>query len=392
MPSVRLSKAVVEKAPSERKDVFLWDEALPGFGVRVKPSGVKSYVIQYRERSSGRSRRMTIGAHGPLLSFSEAKKRARVKLADVLAGGDPAAQRYEERTAPTVADLCSDYLVRHAEPNKRPKSVRDDRSMIERLVLPHFGQRKVAEISRRDIEALHLEMADRPYAANRLLSLLSKMFALAVSWDWRPDNPVKGVIRFQEEKRDRWLSDEELKRLWDVLESHPNRRAATAIQLQILTGARLGEVLSARPSDFNLDRAIWTKPAHQTKQRRMEHVPLSGPAADLVSKTISELDPEAPWLFPGAKPGEHIKDIKRFWASVLNEACIENYRRHDNRHTYASQLVSSGLSLEIVGRLLAHTQAQTTQRYAHLADTPLREATELFSRKVRQKPTSSRHS
>ena len=229
MPCVRLSKAVVEKASSDSKDVFLWDEALPGFGIRVKPSGQKSYVIQYRERSSGRSRRMTIGAHGPLLSFSEAKKRARMKLAGVLAGGDPAAQRKDERTAPTVDDLCIDYLKRHAVPNKRPKSVRDDRSMIDRLILPSLGERKVAKITRRDVETLHLAMAGRPYAANRLLSLLSKMFSLAVAWDWRPDNPVKGIKRFQEEKRDRWLSDEELKRIWAVLEVHPNRRAVMAI-------------------------------------------------------------------------------------------------------------------------------------------------------------------
>jgi len=114
----------------------------------------------------------------------------------------------------------------------------------------------------------------------------------------------------------------------------------------------------------------------------MEYVPPSGPAAELVSKAISELDPEAPWLFPSAKTGKPMKDLMRFWVAVLREAEIENYRRHDNRHTYASQLVSSGLSLEIVGRLLGHSQAQTTQRYAHLADNPLREATEMFAKKL----------
>lgn len=178
------------------------------------------------------------------------------------------------------------------------------------------------------------------------------------------------MTRFQEDKQDRGLSDVELERLWSALEAHSNRRAAMAIQLRILTGARLGEVLSARRNDFDLERGVWTKPSHQTKQKRTEHVPLSATAVALVSQAISSSDQDSQWLFPGNKPGRHLTDVKRFWNSVLADAVIEDYRRHDNRHTYASQLVSSGLSLEIVGRLLGHSQPQTTQRYAHLADTP----------------------
>lgn len=389
MPLEKLSKSVVEKAVAGNRDLLLWDQGLPGFGVRVKPSGVKSYLVQYRRRDSGASRRMTIGQHGPLLSFDQAKRRARAILTDAMRGDDPVEARREARAAPSMRDLCADYLERHAIPNKRPKSVKEDRSMIERIILPALGAKRVRDITRRDVEALHLRSADRPYAANRALALLSKMFSLAVKWDWRSDNPVKGIPRYEEEKRDRWLSDAELARLWAALESSPNRRAANAIRLQLLTGARLGEVLSARCDAFDLTRGVWRKPSHQTKQRRTEHVPLSLHAIQLIREILSGLAEDAEWLFPGDRPGAPLRDIKRFWRSTLEEARISDYRRHDNRHTYASHLVSGGLSLEIVGRLLGHSSAETTKRYAHLADDPLRRATETFGEKLRTDSGSS---
>jgi integrase len=382
VPIRKLSKSVVEKIEPLGTDVVVWDEALPGFGVRVKPSGVRSYVVQYRNRLTGASKRMTIGQHGPLLSFEQAKRQARTILTDAMRGLDPAEAQRSARGAPTVRNLADDYVERHAVPNKRPKGIKDDRAMLEKVVLPKLGKRKVAEITRRDIEALHITYVDRPYRANRVLALLSKMFNLAIEWGWRLDNPARGVKRFQEEKRDRWLSDQELERLWSVLENHPNRRAANAIQLQLLTGARLGEVLSARREAFDLERGVWTKPSHQTKQRKTEYVPLSPQALDLVASILGEQDTDELWLFPGNVPGQPLKDLKKFWSGVMEEAGIEGYRRHDNRHTYASHLVSDGLSLEVVGRLLGHTSPETTKRYAHLADDPLRRATELFGAKV----------
>jgi integrase len=254
--------------------------------------------------------------------------------------------------------------------------------MLENVILPAVGTKKVASIERRDIESMHLRLSDRPYQANRVLALISKMLNLAIEWGWRRDNPAKGIQRYREEKRDRWLTDEELSRLVRVLANHPNIRAANAVRLQLLTGARMGEVLKAERKDFDLDRGVWTKPSHHTKQKRREHVPLSRPAQDLVSSIVARIEPDSPYLFPGNIPGEPLQDIKKFWSMVMREADIENYRRHDNRHTYASHLVSSGLSLEIIGRLLGHTNPTTTQRYAHLADDPLRMATTQFSDKI----------
>jgi len=378
----RLCKTVVERIKAADQDVVVRDDTLPGFGVRVKPSGVRSYIIQYRNRNTSESRRLTIGQHGPLLTFDQAKKQARGMLADAIRGEDPVELRKATRRAPSVADLAADYLERHAVPKKRPKSVRDDRAMLDNIILPRLAARKVDAIGRRDVEAIHVAMQDRPYQANRVLALLSKMFNLAVEWKWRPDNPAKGVERYQEQKRDRWLSDDELRRLCRVLEQHPNTRVAHAVRLQLLTGARLGEVLASRKEYFDLQRGVWTKPSHQTKQKRTEHIPLSAQAVTLIASIIETNDPKSSFLFPGNRPDQPLREIKKFWGTAMQQAGIANYRRHDNRHTYASHLVSSGLSLEIVGRLLGHTTATTTKRYAHLADDPLRAATDQFGSKI----------
>jgi integrase len=382
MIAEKLSKTVVERIAAADREVVVWDDALPGFGVRVKPTGVRSYIIQYRNRNSGASKRLTIGQHGPLLTFDQAKRQARAILADAMRGEDPVEIRKASRRAPSVADLAADYLERHAVPKKRPKGVRDDRAMLDNVILPKLGAKKVGSIGRRDVEAIQIAMKDRPYQANRVLSLLSKMFNLAIGWKWRSDNPAKGVERYQEQKRERWLSDEELRRLCAVLDEHPNTRAANLVRLQLLTGARLGEVLTSRKEEFDLERGVWTKPSHQTKQKRTEHLPLSAQALALVASIIEASHPNSPFLFPGNKPGQPLREIKKFWSTVVRRAGITDYRRHDNRHTYASHLVSSGLSLEIVGRLLGHTTATTTKRYAHLADDPLRAATERFSSKI----------
>jgi len=383
MPKLKLSKSVVDSLTVYQADKIFWDTTLPGFGVRVKPSGAKSYLVQYRNRASGRSRRKTIGRHGPLLSLHEARAIARGYLSDVLRGGDPAVESREARTAPTVQILAEDYLSEHAIPKKRPGSVKNDRGMLDRFILPVLANRKVADVGYQDVQVLHNAMRETPYQANRTLSLLSKMFELSVRWGWRTDNPARGVEKFHEEKRHRWLSDAELTRLTDALDRHPNQLAANAIRLQLLTGARIGEVLSAKWVDIDFGRGVWIKPSHHTKQKRTEHLPLSGAALDLVSQLQETAEEASEYLFPGRNPLRPLVDLSRFWKTILSISEIEDYRIHDNRHTHASHLVSSGMSLAIVGRLLGHTNPMTTQRYAHLADDPLRDASEIMAKKMR---------
>lgn len=381
------------KAPQEGNRV-LWDADLTGFGVRITAAGAIAFVLRYV--LDGRERRFTIGKH-PDLSASAARERATVLRGRIASGEDPMENRREAREAPTVADLCDDYLDRHARPKKRPKSVKGDEQLIRLYIRPKLASRKVKAIGRRDLDELHQNLGHHPYQANRLLALLSKMFSLAVAWGWRLDNPAKGIQRFSEGRRDRWLKTDELGALSKALNAYPDERISNALRLLILTGSRLGEVMNASWDQFDLVRGVWTKPSHHTKQKKTEHVPLSGAArllvSELRSKAIEELGDEAqlakyPFLFPGNVEDRPLQDIHRAWSKICVAAKLDGLRIHDLRHTYASHLVSGGHSLPLVGRLLGHTQAATTQRYAHLADDPLRKATEEFGMMVTQKAVS----
>ena len=153
----------------------------------------------------------------------------------------------------------------------------------------------------------------------------------------------------------------------------------------MLTGARIGEVLSAQWADFDLDRGVWVKPSHHTKQKRTEHLPLAKAAVALLEKVHLAQRSGSIFVFPGKSKFKPLVDLKKFWKSLIADADIADYRIHDNRHTHASQLVSSGMSLAIVGRLLGHTNPMTTQRYAHIADEPLRAAAEVMASKMNQR-------
>ncbi len=350
-----------------------WDGDTTGFGVRITASGKIAFVLRYV--IDGRERRYTIGQY-PALTISAAREQAVSLQGDIAKGIDPLEERQARHQAPTMKVLADDYMKEHAKQFKRESSQGEDQIMLDKYILPKLRNRKVASITVRDIEALHLSLKDKPYRANRLLALLSKMMSLAVKWGHRSDNPVKGIQRYPEEKRERWLSTDELTRLAAAMEGHPNQRAANAVRLLILTGARRSEVLLASWSEFDFERGVWTKPSHHTKQKRSQHVPLSAPALLLLSGMKEKAKTDH--LFPSNKPGEPIQEIKKFWAAVCKQAKIQDARLHDLRHTFASHLVSSGASLPLVGRLLGHTQPTTTARYAHLADDPLREASDRF--------------
>lgn len=282
MSKTKLTTSSVERLPVAASDQVYWDTELRGFGVRVKPSGVKSFIVQYRDRTTGTSRRKTLGKHGPLMTVTQAKGIALGILADAMRGADPVLEMRGARRAPIVSELAAEYLEKHALPKKRPRSIKNDQSMLKRLILPALGKKRVADIRFQDIQALHNSCADTPYQANRMLSLLSKMFSLSVRWGWRSDNPAKGVEKYHEMPRERWLSEAELSRLANALDTHSNQNAANAVRLQLLTGARIGEVKNARWSDLDLERGFWTKPSHHTKQKRTEHLPLSAAAVGLL--------------------------------------------------------------------------------------------------------------
>lgn len=376
----KFTKRFVETiTPDSEKTLIFWDTELKGFGVVVLPSGRRTYCVQYRNADRVK-KRLKVGVHGHITT-EEARELAKKHLGRVAHGEDLVESAKQMRALATIDELAQDYIERHGQ-KKRAKSLNGDKNILENIILPAIGSFKVKAITRRNLETLHLQLEETPYQANRVLALLSKMFSLAIAWGWREDNPVRGIEKYQEEKRDRWLNDEELQRFFEVLDQYPGHITACVFKFLLFTGARKGEALQATWDQFDLERGVWTKPSHLTKQKKIEHLPLSEEALDILY-TLKKINPkDSLYLFPGRISGEPLKEIKTFWKTVLKKASLENVRIHDLRHTHASHLVSSGLSLSIVGKLLGHTQASTTQRYAHLADEPLRQAAALFGNKV----------
>jgi len=384
-------KLIRETPPPERGYVIVWDTVLAGFGCRItaatedRPAGARSFVLNYQ--ASGRQRSLTIGSCPPWKTI-EARRKAKDLKFSVATGADPVADKATARAAPTMDDLADLYRKVHL-PRKR--SGKGDESMLVKDILPALQHHKVAAVNHAKIAQLHRDIATRaPIVANRCMALLSKMFALAIKEGWRPDNPIIGVERMPENKRERFLNPDELRRLFDALDKHPGQ-SANAIRLLLLTGARKGEVLKAEWSQFDLDSGVWTKPSSHTKQKKTHRIPLSADAVALLTSMrdadakLAEVKaqrrnmPVAVFLFPSKVPGQAQGWIGKYWSTIRTEAGINDVRVHDLRHSYASLLAGAGLSLPIIGGLLGHTQAATTQRYAHLLDAPLRAATEAAS-------------
>jgi integrase len=350
-----------------------FDSEVGGLGVRVTCAGAKSFILDYRNRT-GRQRRITIGSTGDW-TVTAARLEARELRHQIDTGHDPLAERRAIREAPTVADLCQRFLTEHLR-SKAAATQSNYAAAIKNVVLPRLGRLKVAEVAFEDISALHRAVSQTaPIQANRIVAQLSSMFSLAIRWKWRTDNPVKGVELNHEEGRERYLRPDELSRLAAALDSSPDKQAANAIALLLLTGSRVSEVLTMRWQDVDLEAAIWIKPSQHTKQKRTHRLPLSAPARELLARLRAASD-DTGYVFPGTGGTGRRRDIKAAWWRICERAGIENCRLHDLRHTHASLLVSAGFSLPVIGRLLGHTQPRTTARYAHLADDPLRIATE----------------
>lgn len=422
----RLTETAVKelgKPPSGNR--ITYDPELKGFGVRVTSAGAKAFVLNYR--AGGRERRYTIGSW-PDWKVAAARDEAKrlKKLIDV--GEDPMAERHEQRAAPTINELADRFEAEHLS-KRRFSTARDYRSMLKLYIRPRLGRMKVADVRHADVERLHAFVARAaPVRANRVVALLSKMLNLSIKWEMRSDNPVEGLERTPEERRERYLSPEEIERLAEALAAYPERASVSAIRLILLTGARRGETLAAKWSEISLEPGAeaWSKPSAHTKTKRNHKVPLSEAAVALLTEMKAAAETGAVYLFPSDRPAKDekgheapqpISNIKRAWAAVCQKAGLgervakldtggrplkdrkgnpvtawkADARVHDLRHTYASILASSGHSLPIIGALLGHTQAATTNRYAHIMDNPLRAATERVGKAVmagttKQKP------
>jgi integrase len=399
---VHLTERVVKAAePESSRDRRIFDDDVIGFGLCVYSSNAKAFFLRYC--IAGRRRYCTIGSW-PDWSVSAAREQAKQLKREVDAGSDPLARRIEARHAPTMSGLIDRYLEEHA-PQLSPRNRSDQASILRKIVAPEWGTRKVTDITAEDVDRLLVKAAKgrprprkhpprpatkiivkaTPVRANRVGEVARKLFNLAIRWQMRADNPASGFTRNPEIPRDRYLSADEIKRLADVLTTHQNRRCANIIRLLLLTGARRGEAMNARWEQFDLENAIWTKPAATTKQRRLHRVPLSRAAVALLRSIRASVPMDSPWVFPGDVKGNPISEIHTFWEGVRIKANLPDLRIHDLRHTFASLLVSGGMTLPMIGRLLGHTQVQTTQRYAHLFDDPLRAGLDQVGEMLRPK-------
>ncbi len=377
----KITKKRVESIKPSDRDVLEWDDELRGFGIRVKPSGVRSYIIQYRNRF-GRSRRLTIGAHGRLTA-EEARKEARFLLSEVERGGDPAADRVISRRALKFAEFAERYMTDYVPGRKKPSTIQTDKMNLRCHILPVLERLPVNAVTRADVVRLHQNMKPVPGAANRTLELLSHMLNVAEKWGLRPDgsNPCRHVEKYKLMKRERYLSSDELARLGHALAEAERTRterpdAFAAIRLLILTGCRRSEILTLRWEHVDFENRRLRLPESKTGAKIIH---LNAPALEV----LNGLTPKPTgWVITGAKEGAHLVNLKKPWHRMRERAKLDGVRLHDLRHSFASVGVSGGLSLPVIGALLGHSQPATTARYAHLAADPLQEASNMIGERI----------
>jgi integrase len=364
------------------REVVLWDSELKGFGVRVQRGGVKSYILHYRV-GSGRAaplRKLTIGRHGSPWTPETARREAKRLRGLVESGADPAADKMARKEAPTVAELAERFLTEHAEAKRKPSTAREYRRLLDKIILPALGNRKVADVTRADVAKLHHASRTEPYQANRVLAVLSKIFNLVELWGLRPDgsNPCRHVEKFAERKRERMLSPAELARLGDALQAYRGSPyVVAAVKLLVFAGARLGEVLGLEWDWIDFERGEARLPDSKSGAKTL-HLP---PPALAVLAELPQLDGN-PYVIVGAKPGAGLVNLEKPWRAIRGAAALDDVRLHDLRHAFASIAASSGMGLPIIGKMLGHSQPATTARYAHLASDPVKAAAAAVASKI----------
>ncbi|QGM96259.1 site-specific integrase [Methylocystis parvus] len=402
MPALKLTKRnvdAIQPAQGSAPD-FYYDPDLAGFGVRVTSTGSKSWVVEYRPHGGGRAvtkRRVTLGKVGALTP-DQARRAAAEMLAQVRLGADPATEKTERRKSLTVGDLLALFDEQYVATMVKPGTAVSHRIALGELRRAHGGV-KAEALSRAQVASLHARMADRPYAANRAAAVWGKVFTWGASRGLVPEghNPTKGLQKYREQGRERFLTSDELARLgtaladgetvglpYEVDEAKPNAKHAAkpenrrvmldpfavgAIRLLILTGARLREILDAKWSEVDMERGVIFLSDSKTGRKPIY---LSAAAQEVLA-SLPRIEGN-PHIIAGAKEGAPRADLKKPWAAVCRAAGLKGVRIHDLRHSFASFGAGASLGLPIIGKLLGHTQAATTARYAHLDADPLRRA------------------
>lgn len=414
MTAGKLTQSLVKALESRDSDYVRWCGELPGFGCRVRPSGSKSFIAQYRIGGRrGVTRKVTIGTYGKL-TVEEARAEARRVLRNAELGNDEAAERTKLRKEMTVSELCDEYL-RDGIDHKKPSTIATDKGRIERHIKPLLGNRRIGAVEDADILRFMKDVANGRTAADektrkhgraivtggkgtatRTVRLLGGIFAYAVKQKYLKTNPRAGVKVYADAKGERYLNGDELARLGDALreaetvglpwvmkdgakakhrpKDAEERRetisphAIAAIRLLLLTGCRAGEILTLKWQHVDFERGFLNLSDSKTGAKV---VVLAAPAMAVLADIPRVKD--NPYVVVGDKPKEPRSDLKRPWARITARAGLEGLRLHDLRHTFASAGAGAGMGLPIVGKLLGHASQATTARYAHLADSPLRQ-------------------
>ena len=401
----RITKRAVDALHHKGSEFTLWDDTVGGFGVRVRPTGAKSYVVVYRAGTERGApvRRYTIAAVGKITPEA-ARGRAKAILGEVAHGHDPANQKTAERGIPTVAELANRFMTAHVRAKRKAGTAEFYRDILDRIVKPAVGTTKADKLTRIQVGKLHYSLADTPFQANRVLAVIGSMYAFGGRTGIVPEgtNPARGIDKFRESRRERFLTSEELERLgsaireaetdgipWTVDETKPGAKhvsrakrftriappAAAALRLLLFTGCWLREILHLRWEHVDFERGCLFLPDSKSGRKT---VVLNAPALAV----LNALERLGPYVVPGDDSGHPRHDLKRPWDAVIKRAGLSGVRLHDLRHTYASFGAGGGLGLPIIGRLLGHAQAATTARYAHLDNDPLRRASEAIAGRI----------
>ncbi len=378
-----LTKQAIDRAkfdPEGPTWQWLRDESVPGFGLRILPSGRKSFVLRYRTRT-GRMRYLTLGRYGTL-TVSQAQKRAVRELGKVLDGDDPAEERKEARRGATFSDFSETYL-RRMEKRWTPKTTYETERRLKKHLKPAFGSARLEDIKRPRISAILDQIAESsgPYESNRVHELVRAMFNRAQAWGFYPDdrpNPARGIERFKEQSRDRWLKPEEVEALMECVRAQTDLSFQAFIPLLLLTGLRKSELLRAQWQHIDFDRGEILLP--ETKSGRPQVRTLSAPAVQILR--FFPGTEGNPYVFPGRKKGTPRNDFRTEWQEAREAAGLANVTLHDLRRTAGSYMAQAGVSLQVIGEVLGHQHAAITKVYARLSQENERQALEALGEKM----------
>jgi integrase len=374
MAKIKITKRSVDALKVTSKDYIAFDTDLPGFGVRVMPSGKRFFLVQYRRH--GRTRRVMIGQFG-VVTAEVARREATIKLGSVRgANGDPAALRDAERQSTTMKELGERFLTQYVPTRCKPSTQAEYRRSVELFLDPFFARQHVRSVTTADVAELHGSLSHIPYQANRTLGVLSKMMNLAETWGIREKhtNPCEDVERYPERKRERFLSPKELQRLGQALTAAEanqteTKYAVAAFRILLLTGCRLSEIQRLEWRCVDLEQKELRLPDSKTGAKTV-HL---GEAVVVLLEALPRVTGN-PYVIVGKKEKAHLTDLQHPWRRIRKAAGLSDVRIHDLRHTFASGGLLVGEGLAMIGKLLGHTQVQTTARYAHLASDPVKQA------------------